>query len=825
MIAGDGAGAIRPGARADAVHELPRRNGLCNSARRGVAATPRWIGGSMGADGGSAVDAVVLTQARSATERDLLAKWAAEHYPSSPVVGYGDGPAAPAELTGRLGSGSRLVVPARIAWIPPEGESGAINKATELVTTLAMRRAPWRLHGQMARRVPESARVVAGESATVDELSARFDAQEGGRSGSGAFARFVLRQATLACDRAERRILGDRYKVPRRMVEQITASARFRTLAQRLSAQTGKPRAEVERDLESCLHEMAAVQSPPAIDTFRTMMGPLHSKAWDVQVDEDGLERLRELNKEHALVFLPSHRSYSDPLLFAEVLHDRNFPRNHVLGGNNLSFWPMGALGRRAGIVFIRRTFGGDTIYKAAIQEYLGHLMAKRFNLEWYIEGGRSRTGKLRRPRYGLLRYLASALEDRPGLDAILVPVSIVYDQLHEVGAMAAEQRGGIKKAEGLGWLYGYFRDQRRHIGTARVRFAEPFSLRAALAESEQGSAQLEKVAFRVCAGINRVSPATATSLVTFALLTARDRALTLQQLRDVVAPLADYLDARGVPVPEAELRTRHGLRMTLDQLAEAHVVSIYEGGAEPVFSIRHGRHHVAAFYRNGALHHLLNRALTEVALLRVSDAAEGEDLTELAWRELTRLRDLLKFEFFFSGKREFAAEIMRETELLDPNWQRRPAHPADARNALRAAPLLVAPGTLRSFLDAQLVVAEQLVALGSEPLTGQDEFLETCLGMGRQMLLQHRLDRADSVSRELYATALRLAENRGLVDPSGGDGAAPVDERRRAWRDELAGLIDDLTRIGRLERARLEVVLGGRADDDDDETSTGVAS
>ena len=90
-------------------------------------------------------------------------------------------------------------------------------------------------------------------------------------------------------------------------------------------------------------------------------------------------------------------------------------------------------------------------------------------------------------------------------------------------------------------------------------------------------------------------------------------------------------------------------------------------------------------------------------------------------------------------------------------------------------------------------------------------------------MLLQHRLDRADSVSRELYATALRLADNRGLVDPGGDEGSrergagtgwAPVDERRRAWREELAGLIDDLTRIGRLERARLEVVLGGRTED-----------
>ncbi len=765
----------------------------------------------------------------------LLRAWVADHHPSAQLILFGARAEPPSELERVLDGGSTLVVPLRVAWIPPEeDEAGPVRRVTSLAATAAMQLAWWRFHPQLAKRRPEAAQVVAGEPATVGDLVSRFAAQEDGRPGSAAFARFVVRQAVLTCDRAERRILGDRYKVPRRMVEQITSSSRFRDLAGRLAGETGRTREDVEEYLRRCFHEMAAVQSPPAIDTFRAMMGPLHTKAWDVHVDESGLERLRELNKEHALVFLPSHRSYSDPLLFAEVLHQRNFPRNHVLGGNNLSFWPMGALGRRAGIVFIRRSFGGDTIYKAAMQEYLGHLLSKRFNLEWYIEGGRSRTGKLRRPRYGLLRYLAEALQSRPGVDAILVPVSIVYDQLHEVGAMAAEQRGGEKKAEGLGWLAGYFRDQRRHIGTARVRFAEPFSLRDALAETDGGSAQMEKIAFRVCAGINRVSAATATSLVTFALLTARDRALTLQQVRDVVAPLADYLDARDVPVPVAELRTRHGLRMTLDQLAEAHVVSIYEGGTEPVFSISRGRHHVAAFYRNGALHHLLNRALTEVALLRVGDAPEGtpgEELIERAWAELSRLRDLLKFEFFFSDRRELREDVLGEFELMDPGWRQRTARPADARAVLRQAPLLVAPGTLRSFLDAQLVVAEQLAELASEPLTDEKEFLETCLGVGRQMLLQHRLDRADSVSRELYATALRLAENRDLVAPQSEDARAVVATGRQAWRDELTTLIDDLTRLGRLERARLEVVLGGQSESPSGhagataEGSSGVAS
>jgi len=107
---------------------------------------------------------------------------------------------------------------------------------------------------------------------------------------------------------------------------------------------------------------------------------------------------LRELNTLHPLIFLPSHRSYADTLVLAGVLARHDFPRNHVMGGSNLSFWPVAPLARRAGMVFIRRSFGDDEIYKAVVQEYFGYLLSKRFNLEWYFEGGRSRTGKLPPP-------------------------------------------------------------------------------------------------------------------------------------------------------------------------------------------------------------------------------------------------------------------------------------------------------------------------------------------------------------------------------------------------------------------------------------------
>ena len=149
-----------------------------------------------------------------------------------------------------------------------------------------------------------------------------------------------------------------------------------------------------------------------------------------------------------------------------------------MLGGINVAFWPIGPVARRSGYVFIRRSFKDDEVYKLALREYMAYLMRKRFNLEWYIEGGRSRTGKLRPPRYGLLAYLVEAFRSGGVEDVQLVPVSIVYDQLYEVGAMAAEERGAQKTAESLSWFVGYARAQGRRLGKVRVSIGEPLSLR-----------------------------------------------------------------------------------------------------------------------------------------------------------------------------------------------------------------------------------------------------------------------------------------------------------------------------------------------------------
>ncbi|MEA2347040.1 MAG: glycerol-3-phosphate O-acyltransferase [Thermoleophilaceae bacterium] len=743
---------------------------------------------------------VVLAEARSDTERELITTWAAREHPGAQVIAQND-PAIAARIDA---DPETLVVPARVTWLPKDARGDNRARLSDLVTLTDPRR-PWApVHKWIAARAPERARVTVGEPASGADLRKRF-MSEAGTGGAAGLAAFVARQGLLACERSERVVIGDRYKVPRLVAEQITASASFRTKLAEVADKLNRPFDGVMDDAESCLEELATVQSPLAIDAFRAVMRPLHANAWTVEARTEEIESLREQNKKHALIFLPSHRSYVDPLVLAQVLTEHDFPRNHLLGGDNMSFWPIGPLGKRAGVIFIRRSFGDDLIYKLAVREYFSYLVAKRFNIEWYIEGGRTRTGKLRPPKYGLLHYLTQAFDAGGADDVLLVPTSISYDRQSEVRKVTEEQTGGTKQREGLAWMVDYIRAQRRNVGAARVRFGQPLSLRDALDEAGEGRARLEKVAFRICVGINEVTPVTPTSLATLALLGSRDRALNLAQMARLTAPLLDYTEQRAIPGEVQNLRKPAALAAVLDDLVEAGVADVYKGGTEPVWSIAQGGHHVAAFYRNGALHHFLNRAIIELAMLRVvDDHKAGGDVLDAGLDQALALRDLLKFEFFFADKRTFLAQLREELNVLAPDWEDRLKSEEGVATLWAEQKALVAHRALSSFIDAQLVVAERLEQRDPRQAIERDAFLKECLAIGHQMLLQGRLHGAEAVSRELFAGALDLAANRDLVDP----GRDEVTAGRQAWLEELRAVRADLSKIDQMDRAVLEEVL-----------------
>jgi glycerol-3-phosphate O-acyltransferase len=743
---------------------------------------------------------VVLAFDDSAVERQVIDAWLERSCPQGArvdVLRRGEDGRLAQTLASR--DDDPWVLPVRVTWLPPERDGSRAARLTDLLALTNPRRPPVRTQARILRAQPDRCRLVVADPARVSDLRRRFL-----RSADPAddFDRFVRRQAVLALARAERAVLGTTYKVPRLVSQDLRGSRRFAEGVARLASELGQPEAEVRRQASEYIEEMVAGQSRLAIDLW-AQFGRFLSRAYTIEVDRNRLDELQALNRRYALAFLPSHRSYLDPLVLRPALLQQGFPPNHTLGGINVAFWPIGPWARRSGYVFIRRSIKDNPIYKFALRQYVGYLVRKRFNVEWYIEGGRTRTGKLREPRYGLLNYLVDAFREGEVEDVFLVPTSIVYDQLYEVGAIAAEEHGAAKAPESFAWLVGYARAQGRGFGKVHVRLGEPLSLREALAAADGdggGRLAVEKVAFEVLHRINRATPVTAISLVALALLGMEERALTLQDVRTILDPLLQYMQKRDLPAfAEVHRDEPEGVRRTLDSLSRHGVVTCFSGGLEPVWAISPNRHLEAAFYRNGAAHFFVNRAIAELVLAWVAESP-GHDVRRDGWQEALRLRDLLKFEFFFGSKEEFASDLGAELALLDAGWEQRPSKPEEAWTLLEESRPHLAHRVLQSFVEAYGVVAELLAARDPSAEIEEKDFARECLGAGRQWRMQGRLRSSESISKELYRGGLKLAANRGLVDP----GPEDLVERRREFAREIGGVARRLARIRQLAIAEL---------------------
>ena len=578
----------------------------------------------------------------------------------------------------------------------------------------------------------------------------------------------------------------------------IEASERFHEAVAAQAAESGRSEEEVAAEARSCLKEMVAAENSTATDAW-TRMGAWLSRAYEFDVDQENLARLRDLDMSKTLVFLPNHRSYLDPFVLRSVLEKAGFPPNYVLGGSNLSFFPLGPIGQRSGLVFIRRQFKDAPVYKAMLGVYLSFLVEQGANLEWYIEGGRTRTGKLRPPRMGILSYLLDAFDDSGVEDLTFVPVSIIYDQQHEVGAIAAEEAGGTKKPESVKWAYRYARAQGTRRGKVHLRFAEPIELRPLLDELgvTQGTGDVRlavpKVAFEVAHRINEVTPVTAPAIVTMVLLDDADRALTEREMRLGALPLAQYVAARDLPVASGLYLDRATIlneripsegKRALETLVAEGVVRRFADGLEPVYSIAPDRYLEAAFYRNTLSHFFVTRSIVELALVAIAEKG-ATDLAGAAWLEALALRDLLKYEFFFSTKAQFDAEVRAEMVLMDPTWESQLDHVGAEQIVplMRRLPFRASPRILSPYLEAYALLAERLAVRDPAQPVDEDALVTECIGLARQRVLQHLLHSPESASKDLFKNALSLAGNRGLLDPAAPD----LPARRAAFAAELA--------------------------------------
>jgi glycerol-3-phosphate O-acyltransferase len=789
--------------------------GVGSGVRRALKDEPGWPA----SDG---TRPIFLIDASSRLEERILRAWIARARPSDvSEQDYDVVRIPPTRRRQRLslepleellaGSGGCLLSPFRVAWLPRMRGGVRQVRLSDIPRFSDPRDPGWLRQRWTLAREPDRCRVVAGEPATAAELRSRWrDACGADFEETTGLAEFVARQAALALERAERRLRGARYKVPRLVHEDILGRPAFRGGVARLARELGRTPESVAREAAADLKEIAATHSPFVIDIAAQLIKLMYTQGYGeaLHFDPVDLRRVKALAQRNPVVFLPSHKSNLDHLVLQYALHQCGHAPNHTAGGINMNFFPVGPLVRRSGVFFIRRSFKDDDVYKFTLHHYIDYLIEKRFSLEWYIEGGRSRSGKMLPPRFGMLAYVVDAYRRGKAEDVHLIPVSIAYDQIQDVGEYAAEQRGAVKQRESLGWFVGVLRRMRRRYGNIHFRFGEPLSLADAMGRPDpnappnpdENSLAVQKLAFEVCVRINRVTPITESSLVTLAMLGSGFRALSAEEVVDALRNLLHYVRARKLEtVGEIQLEDVPGVRRALDALVENGVVTRFSEGLEPVYVIGPEQQLAAAYYRNTVIHFFVNSCVAELALLRAAEEGITDPLAEF-WEETMRLRDILKFEFFFADRESFRDEIVQELCFHDEGWEEAVVAGRDGiERLIRRFRPFSSHRVLRPFIESYALVGDMLEQLDPEQDFDEAPFVDRCMRVGRQYHLQRRIHSAASISQVLFKTALKLADNRGLLSREVPD----LPGRRKAFADEIRSALRRIETVDALARVR----------------------
>ena len=284
---------------------------------------------------------------------------------------------------------------------------------------------------------------------------------------------------------------------------------------------------------------IAADMSYPAVRFLDRLLTWLWHRVYQ-GVRVCGFDGVRALAETHTLVYAPCHRSHIDYLLLSHVLHHRGLMLPHIAAGDNLDLPLVGGVLRGGGAFFMRRSFARDRVYTAVFNEYVYQVFRRGHSMEYFVEGGRTRTGRLLPPRSGLLQMTLDA--HRRGLPRPLafVPVYFGYEKVIEAGSYMDELRGASKKSETMGDVLRGLRLARQFYGTAQVCFGEPLRLEDFLASAEAGAAEYPArlLGTRILAGVNRCAFVNATNLVALATLSTPRQAIEEEAL---VAQIALY--------------------------------------------------------------------------------------------------------------------------------------------------------------------------------------------------------------------------------------------------------------------------------------------
>lgn len=367
----------------------------------------------------------------------------------------------------------------------------------------------------------------------------------------------------------------------------------------------------------------------------------------------------RELREKYHIILVPNHQSHADYIALTYCIYKNFEVPVRVAAGINLNVFPLGQFFGKGGAFFIRRTFTSDHLYKLTFEAYVYWLLQTNQIVEFFFEGGRTRTGKLLPPKFGLFQMLLeghSQLKDSKPL--MFIPVSLAHEHIPEEKAHARELGGGKKVPEKGTQLLKLFKLFNKRLGTIHIHFGEGIVVSQVSGNLKE---ETQKLAFDCFRAVGKNMPVTPSSLLALIMLDEPSGALTWKQIEERALDVIEFCLNLNIPLTPSLQKDNYqdSLRSALDMFIGNKKIEILkrEKLNQVFYVIKSERRTEVLFHKNMILHHFLVPGIINATWFNVFNGTI-KDTPQLIRFLLTQRKEL-KYEFYLPSVKEMMTEAL----------------------------------------------------------------------------------------------------------------------------------------------------------------------
>lgn len=457
----------------------------------------------------------------------------------------------------------------------------------------------------------------------------------------------------------KRSVLGPIIKSQQVMAERVLNHKNVLDEIRRLAEEQGRSESRLKKRAFNQYREIAANFSITMIRFFEIALDIIFRKIFDgISYDPAELEMVREAMQKGPLVLTPCHKSHMDYLIVSYIFYKNKLIPPHIAAGVNLSFFPMGFIFRHSGAFFMRRSFKGLALYPEVFKQYIKTMVNEGYPIEFFIEGGRTRTGKLAYPKYGFLNFLLEAIDEGYNRDLVFVPISINYDRILEETSYVKEMKGKEKEAESAKGMLESTRLLRRKYGKVYVKFNKPFTLQEIEALGVPRDDRPVYISEHIVKKINEVTMVTPFAITSATILLHAIKGFSRKTLLEKMRLVYGFLAYINVDMSDSLQRKVHLeeiIETVLSAFLEDRIIEPLkdEGGKmmEDFYIINEDQRPRIVFYKNSIIHYLLPISFFSLALLHLH--AKNSLTGQALFAEYEQIKRVFSREFIYATYEE----------------------------------------------------------------------------------------------------------------------------------------------------------------------------